>query len=388
MPKRAATTLTRKTIDQAAPGTILWDRELPGFGLRVTPAGTKSFIFQYRMLNQQQGKTTVGGYPAITVDQARKLARDYAAMVERGENPSDLKRSIRSALTVRDLADRYCGSYAITNNLKPTVVRDARSLLVRYVLPTLGSRKVTDIRASEIEVVVGLARQGAGKSQANKLIAVLKKMFNLAADDFPTLINPVRVKKSTEDQRYRYLNPTEVGQLLLACDRYSDQHAADAVRLLLFTGARLQEVLKAEWSQFSLSDGVWLKPSSHTKAKRQHRLELSDHVVHLLLAMRERDPDTPFLFPGRKGHKPRADLKRPWSDIVELSGLTDVRKHDLRRTLATFMASNGFDLHTVGKALGHTQASTTARYAYIFEGRQKEGLDRVAEKMMGARAAA
>lgn len=382
MPRRTATSLTKRTIDQAKPGTTLWDRELPGFGIRTTPAGTKSFIYQYRMLNQRQGKTTIGGFPGLTVDQARKLAREYAAMVERGESPSDVKRSIRTAATVRDLAERYCGSYAITNNLKPTVVRDARSLLNRYVLPSLGTRKAAEVRSSEIEAVVGNARQNIGKSQANKLIAVLKKMFNLAIDDDAALVNPVRVKKTAEDQRYRFLSHVEVCGLLNACDQYADQHAADAVRLLLFTGARLQEVLKAEWCQFDLVKGVWLKPSAHTKTKRQHRLMLPSNVVALLITMRARDPVTPFLFPGRSGTKPRADLKRPWTDIVTMAGLKDVRKHDLRRTTATFMASTGADLHTVGKALGHTQVSTTARYAWIFDERQAEGLSRAVGAMI------
>ena len=171
---------------------------------------------------------------------------------------------------------------------------------------------------------------------------------------------------------------------------------ADAIRLLLFTGARLQEVLKAEWREFDLERGLWTKPSSHTKTKRLHRVELDGPALELLTEMHSRRTHARFLFPGEpsKGRgagkvdevKPRVGLKRPWAAVVKLAGLEDVRLHDLRRTLASFMLSDGASLATVGKALGHTQVATTNRYAHLASSVQRSALGSAGRRMVAAQA--
>ena len=182
----------------------------------------------------------------------------------------------------------------------------------------------------------------------------------------------------------------------------TDREAADAIRLLLFTGARLQEVLKAEWPQFNLGAGIWEKPSAHTKTKRQHRLELEGPALDLLQAMGERKSHALYLFPGspqlrRKNAPvdiktgepqdiaPRSDLKRPWAAISAMAGLEGVKLHDLRRTTASFMLSGGSSLATVGKALGHTQASTTQRYATLAPSVQRSGLGDAGRRMVASK---
>lgn len=250
----------------------------------------------------------------------------------------------------------------------------------------------------------------AGIHQANRLLAVLSAMFGTAGDVGVTLShNPCDgVKREVEDQRHRNLSDTEVGRLLDACDAYEgdaamDAHArgaADAVRLLLYTGARLREVLCADWGQFDLERGLWEKPSAHTKAKRQHRFQLSGPALDLLREMKERRSHARFLFPGDPGKgrivdgkreagpatvKPRVDLSRPWRAMVKLAELEDVRLHDLRRTNASFMLSGGASLATVGKALGHTQPSTTARYAHLRDEVQRDASEAAAERMVALR---
>lgn len=211
-------------------------------------------------------------------------------------------------------------------------------------------------------------------------------MFTLAIQNDWRSDNPCKgVERFPEDQRWEYLSPDQVEALLSACDHYEDQGAATAIRLLLFTGARLQEVLKAKWDQFDLEAGVWIKPSHHTKTKIRHHLHLASLVTTMLRKMRAGDPDGTFLFPGRDGDKPRSDLNRPWPAILKLAGLPlNFRRHDLRRTTASFMLSTGAGLSTVGKALGHTQASTTHRYAQLFDAVQREGIDRAVTAMHGA----
>jgi integrase len=337
-----------------------------------------------------------------------------------------------------DLTTAYLDDYAVTQNLRPNTISEARSLITKSLAP-VRARYVADMSITDIRKLHGDTRAAGieaghkGVYQANRLLAFLSKMFSVAVERGWRADNPCRgVRKYPEDQRWRNLNEDEVGRLLTACDGYeaglrpilpeddaetrqrkatplpltvrstTDREAADAVRLLLFTGARLREVLHAQWSQFDLAAGLWEKPSAHTKTKRQHRLELDGPALDLLRAMATRKSHAAYLFPGStekrrrtapveirtgqpQGVVPRVDLKRPWKTLCEMAGLKDVQLHDLRRTTASFMLSGGASLATVGKALGHTQASTTHRYATLSATVQREGLRAAGERMAALR---
>lgn len=277
-------------------------------------------------------------------------------------------------------------------------------------LSALWQRRRGLLRAvAEAERLAGKAKARAatgraGIAQGNRLLAVLGAMFSLAVERGDRPDNPcAAVKKVAEEKRERWLSDDEVRRLLEACDTYEAdpeagahaQWAANAVRLLLLTGARLREVLRAEWGQFDLERGLWVKPSSHTKQQRQHRLELGGPVLDLLSDMRERRPHARFLFPGDPSRapvtggevKPRVDLARPWKAIAGLAGLEDVRLHDLRHTTASIMLSGGASLATVGRQLGHTQAATTQRYAHLMDTVQRDAGAAAGERMMALRGA-
>jgi len=384
MPKRSVSRITKTAIDQAAPATFLWDSEVRGFGVRVTAAGSRSFVLQYRTLKGEQGKLTIGRYPEMTVEQARKIAREHRVAVDKGGHPSRDKKAVRKAPTLADYAANYCDVYAAAKPLRSSTIKEARRVLDRYALPKFGKKKMDDILASDVRAMVASAREGSGQGQATRLRAVLSKMFNLAIADEVRVSNPcVGVDRGPDNQRWEFLPPHHVGALLEACDASDDREAANAVRLLLFTGARLREVLHAEWTQFDLAKGYWTKPSSHTKQKKVLRLALSAEPVEILERL-EIERTTKFLFPGRCGLKPRHDLKGPWKRLLKAAGIGHYRLHDLRRTTASFMLSTGSDLMTVGKSLGHTQASTTQRYAQLFEDVQRAGLSRAVDLMTAA----
>lgn len=390
MPKRSAIRLTKREVDKALPDTFLWDAELKGFGLRVTSAGTKSFLIQYRTRSGRSRRMTLGGYPALTPDQARDLARAELGSVAQGHDPAELRSLVRQVPTVRDMCAYYWGDYARSNGLKQKTVNDAKHLLQRFVLPEIGALKVSEVRGADIRKLHADARDAVRRYQANRLLAVLSRVFSLSVEEEYRTTNPCKgVKKFPEDQRTRHLSEAEVARLLDACDRAEDRAAADAVRLLLFTGARLQEVLKAPWSQFDLDRGVWEKPSSHTKTKRQHRVELGAPALAVLRRMRTQSPWGRFLFPGRQRpdsaeERPRSDLKRPWARITADAGLDDVSLHDLRRTTASFMLDENVPLTVIGAALGHSQIATTQRYARLRQSAQQEGVNRATERMLGA----
>jgi integrase len=432
MPKVSEVHLTKRVVEATAPGKYAWDNEVRGFGVRVTKAtrmvngvaiatGARTFLFRYKADGRQRYEP-IGRFPALTVEQARDRAKALAGKlgVDHRELREQALEERRRAKTLADLEAHYLGDYAKARGLREATLRDAR-IVLRLVPESLRATKADAVTIPDIRRLHGAAREASGVYQANRLLAVLSKMFALAIEEgWRAGDNPCRgVKKFAEDQRWRNLSDGEVARLLDACDAYHGkgrawrkggakdgmedpgdlsnvvwQHnAADAVRLLLFSGARLQEVLKATWAEFDLEAGLWEKPSAHTKTKRQHRLELDGPALILLKEMRARDPDGALLFPGEpivNSHgetevRARSDLKRPWAWITKEAGLEGVRLHDLRRTTASFMLSGGASLATVGKALGHTQAATTARYAHLSQTVQREELKRAGERMAALR---
>ena len=194
-------------------------------------------------------------------------------------------------------------------------------------------------------------------------------MFSLAIKLQMRSDNPCRgVERNQENKRTRYLSADEISRLKVALAAHEDQQAANIVRLLLLTGARLNEVQSATWEQFDIEDGVWTKPGSTTKQKTEHRVPLSAPARQLLAELHADNhaglDDASYVFPGRVGGH-RKTIRKVWEDLCESTGLNGVRVHDLRHSYASLLASAGLSLPTIGALLGHSQPSTTARYAHL-----------------------
>jgi integrase len=158
----------------------------------------------------------------------------------------------------------------------------------------------------------------------------------------------------------------ELSQFWKALEFYPNHPMAFALKLLLLTGARKSEVLKATWNQFDLDKGVWTKPSHLTKQNKREHLPLSEQTLIVLFALKKINKNTSlYLFPDQSGEKPICDIKVFWEKIIKEAKLTNIRIHDLRHTHASHLVSSGLSLSIVGKLLGHTQASTTQRYAHL-----------------------
>jgi integrase len=152
-----------------------------------------------------------------------------------------------------------------------------------------------------------------------------------------------------------------------------NQSAADAIRLLLLTGARRSEVLGAQWEEFNLERGIWIKPAGRVKSRKRTSVPLSERAQALLARMSESAAGT-YLFPNKKGDGPVPDIKRPWAWLMAETGIQDFRIHDLRHTHASILVSQGLSLELIGKLLGHTQAQTTMRYAHLMDDPLREAL--------------
>jgi integrase len=431
----SSTKLTKRNVDRLAPNGkrfIVWDSELTGFGLRVASTGLKTFVARYRA--EGGGRTapqhlmTIGRYGVLTPEEARKRAKGILGAVAKGEDPAGAQLAARQQMTVAQLCDRYLkeGVLIPTRNgtvKKASTVKDDRGRIEAHIKPLLGHRRVSSITSADIErflvdVASGKTRTDAteaghrnpvrgGKGVATRTTATLGTIFTFARRQGMRPDNPVHgVAKYANNPKERFLTTDELERLGAAIreaettgipwevnedapkakhiakrdDRFTkiNPFAAAALRLLLFTGCRLREILDLRWEHVDKERGLLFLPDSKTGRKT---VVLNAPALALLAGL---DRIGPYVVPGDDPEQPRADLKRPWEAVSKRAGLSGVRLHDLRHTYASFGAGGGLGLPIIGKLLGHSQAATTARYAHL----DNDPLRRASEHIGGQIAAA
>jgi integrase len=368
---------------------VLWDSEVQGFGLRVMKNGTKSYVFSYRLGKGRSGRMKqmrIGGSD-MHPDNARKIARGWRDLVANGGDPSAKRNEVASLPSVKQLCADYIERHAIPNK-RPRGVKDDQRMIDTYVIPAIGKVLVKDVTHRQIEDLHRNLSKGS-PIQANRLLALLSKMFNMAMKWEWRGSNPAKgIQKNPENKRERFLSPKEISSLTSAIVDYAANNdrpqealrSTDAIRLIVLTGARKGEVLSARWEQFDLDAGVWVKPSAHTKQKKDHRVPLSPAALSLMQEIKSRgEHPSGFVFPARAGNSGHlTEIKRAWYEIRSAAGLDDVRIHDLRHTYASILASGGMSLPIIGALLGHTQPATTARYAHLYDDPLRAATERVA----------
>jgi len=304
-------------------------------------------------------------------------------MIEDGADPAADKITRKEAPVMAELANRFLAEHAEAKR-KGSTAAEYRRLIDKIILPALGKRKVTDITRADITKLHHTNR--AAPYQGNRVIAVLSKMFNLAErwGLRPDGSNPCRhIEKFAERERERMLSPVELASLGDALAVYDGSpYAVAAVKLLVFTGARLGEVLGLRWEWIDFERGEARLPDSKTGAKTLH---LPPPALAVLADLPHLDGN-PHVIVGKRKGAALVNLEKPWRAIRKSAGLDDVRLHDLRHAFASVAASSGMGLPIIGKMLGHTQAATTARYAHLASDPVKAAAAAVAGKIAAAMA--
>ena len=366
---------------------IVWDDKLKGFGVIVYPTGLKTYVAQYRK-DGRSHRVVIGKHGRLTPDEARKEAKALLGDVEKGANPAFERRTKREAPTLDKVAEGFL-AYAFAKK-KTGTARGYDNALRLHILPQLGTKRLTKITHADVESLH--ASMSERRPQANRTLAVLSAVWSWAARHrhVDAASNPTKgVEKYRESARERYLTKDELLRLsdaLTAAEttglpysvdelnpkakhapkpenrrRKFDRHSVAAIRLLTLTGARLREILDAKWEHVDLERGMIFLPDSKTGRKP---IYLSAAAAAILSALPRIDGN-PYVIPGEKTGQPRADLKRPWDAICEVAGLDGVRLHDLRHSFASVGAGASLGLPIIGKLLGHSQPSTTQRYAHL-----------------------
>jgi integrase len=366
-----------------APATgnkVYYDSAVKGFGCRVTAAGARAFVLNYRTRLGRERRYTIGSFPEWRAGSAREQAVELKKRIDRGEDPLADIEAGRRAKTMADLCKRYMEEHAPKK--RPSAQTDDQRIIDNFILPIMKHLKVAEVTYSDVDGLHRKITKRGTKHRANRVVALLSKMFNLAIRWTWRTDNPAKgIERNQEQKRQRYLSGTELDALTKALTDYHDQQAANIIRLLLLTGARRGEVLTATWDQFDLTEGVWTKPGATTKQKTTHRIPLSA-PARSLLAELHAIATGEYVFPGRSGGH-RENVRDAWAELCQKAGISGARVHDLRHTYASLLASSGLSLPVMGALLGHTQTQTTQRYAHLFDDPLRAATERVGAVVTG-----
>ena len=369
--------LTKRVIDQtpypSAGQVFVRDSELPGFALRVTK-GRKSFVLEKRIRGRMR-RLTIGPYGPLTVDEARKLANAQIGAVARGEDPAQARQDRLREPRFADLVELYLQRHAPHKRS----ARDDRGMLESH-LKGLWTRQLTDIARQDVAKLHATIGTTA-PYRANRAVALLRKMFNLARDwGLVSGDNPAtRIQFFKEEKRDRFLYPEELPRVFAALKEEPNDYVRAAFLTALLTGARRQEVLTMQWQDLSLERAEWRIPQ--TKAGRPHLLPLPQPLVALLRQL-PRMASCPYVFPGRSGQGHLVNVDRAWERIRTKARIPDVRIHDLRRTVGSWLAGSGESLPMIAKVLNHRDLSTTAIYARLNLDLVRRALERNANRLL------
>lgn len=363
MAARLSESAVRKALAPASGTRILWDDSVKGLGVRITAAGARAFVLDYRCSGRQR-RITIGSFPDWTVSAARDAAKRLKRDIDLGGDPMAKRHADRVAPTIEDLWERYRREHLPTK--APHAQRDEAGMWRRLVLPQLGKTRVAAIEPQDIDTLHRQITQRGTPVRANRTVESVRKALNLAVRWGWRADNPAQgVRRNAEEPRHRYLSAAEASALAQALLAHPQRASADALLFLMLTGARRGEVLGATWDEFDLDLGIWTKPSAHTKQRRIHRVPLGRFALDLLRRRRD-GAVSGYVFPGESG-APLQEIRRVWHKACETAGIQDFRIHDLRHNFASLLVSSGASLPAIGQLLGHTQPGTTARYAHLYD---------------------
>lgn len=340
-----------------------FDQRQKGFLLEVRASGGKTYYQRYTDDHGLKRQYRIGPADILTLDQARDKGKSIVAQAHLGDDPQSQRQAKRAILTFREVVSDHYLPHARQH--KRSWKTDEIMLRV-HLVPAFGSKPLDTITAQDIrEFVSRKQKQGYAAGTVNRFIILTRYIYNLAAkwqlggsDHNPTK----GISLAPTSHRDRYLTREEAQALIASCAEDENQTAAQAILLLLLTGARRNEVTHAKWEYIDWQRGTLFVPLS--KSGKPRTIALTPRGVALLQRLPRLDGN-PYIFPSPVTGEPSPSLFYPWVRIRDRAGLTNMRLHDLRHSFASFLVNQGASLYVVQHLLGHTQPRTTQRYAHL-----------------------
>lgn len=368
--------ITKGAVDRMRPGDTLRDTEIKGFGVRCQN-GRPSYFLQ-KKIDGRLKWVTIGPHGSPwTPETARRKASSLLLAYANGQSPHDLARERRARRTIGEVVEEFLSEHG--QRLKPRTLAEYQRLFEKFIVPRFRNRLLADIAHGDVRSFHSGLRMTP--SQANFALTALSALYTWAETQrlMPSQSNPCRgVTRFKHKLIERYLTPDQLAQLGKALDdlehtSVTDRFAFAAIRLLILTGARRNEILTLAWDNVDLPRRRLVLSDSKTGQKS---IQLSEHAVALLKRL-PRLRENPYVIPGRKRGTHMSNIHKAWEEVRTLADIGPCRIHDLRHSFASQAALAGASLPMIGKLLGHSQPRTTARYAHLTDTSAQQLNDRV-----------
>jgi integrase len=358
------------------------DAKTNGLQIRVTSTGVKTFCVFRRIKNGNPERVTLGRYPDMSIEQARREAARINALIVEGINPNSDARALKTETTLQELFDEFLkhrrnrrGAY-LSEKTKRSYQYDFDLYLSKWGKRQLSKFKDTDFGKLHTEI---------GKEHpttANRVMAMASSLFGYATEHkLFKGANPAHgIKKFPETKRDRFLQSDELPAFFKSLAEEPNETLRDYFLISLLTGARRSNVLEMQWKQIHLDRAEWRIPT--TKNGEPQTVTLTPEVIEILRA--RQDCDSMWVFPGTGVTGHLVEPKKAWKRVLERAGIADLRIHDLRRTLGSWQAKTGASLVIVGKSLNHKSPSTTAIYARLDLDPIRASVERATSAMLTA----
>jgi integrase len=355
------------------------DTKTSGLQLRITSTGVKTFSVFRRIKRGDPERITLGRYPDVTIEQARRESKRITLDIADGKNPAEIKRGHKAELTFSELFIEYLERHA---KPKKKTWQEDQAQFRLYLEKPLGKKKLSTIDRRSIARIHSDITKAGYAPTANRVKALLSSIFGWAISVGIWEINPaIGIKSNTENQRDRFLQSDELPRFFKALAEEPNDTIRDYVLMSLLTGARRSNVLSMKWADINFDRAEWR--IKVTKNGTPQTVALSPEAIEVLYSRKPIEA-AEFVFPGvgKAGHL--MEPKKGWKRILERAEISDLRIHDLRRTLGSWQAKTGASLAIIGKSLNHKNQNTTAIYARLDLDPIRDSVNKATGAMMQA----
>ena len=382
MPRRSAVKLTRRTVEALRAGDreyLVWDRDLPGFGVRVHATGRKTYVVQSRGPGGLR-RASIARHGDVSAQIARKKAARMIDRIKQGKDP--VEKPAEPEPTVAELAERYWEVH-VQINCNSKTAELYRGAIDNHILPALGAMPIGAVRRQDAWDLNHRLR--GTPCMANNVMRVLSKMYRLAEHWglMPAGRNPCRsIRLYRVRARERYLTLQEygrVGEVLRAAETDGSVWASAiaALRLLMLTGCRRDEILTLRWEDVDRTVGELRLRRTKTGPRT---VPITPDVERVLAGI-SRSAGNPWVIAGRQPRTRLTHLRYYWAKVRERAGLGDVRIHDLRHSYASHALALGESLSLIARLVGHARIASTLRYAHLMRDSEKQAAARVGDSI-------